>query len=231
MKQRQEQRSQLRLVWDFQNHGLEASDIAEEWRYIKEYLKLRFPKAQSRLHLSAYTALHQHIAAQELQNLGFHVYESVFDLDSQIIQDVKAACLHKPNKTVVILVTNDGNFSNFLVELARSGVEVYVLGTDNCSEQLKKVLRNGSYVHWDAPFVICECVEIIKNLKGKPINKSEFGNQCKKRLEEYAVYPEDVGFSKRNPYGSVLQWLEAQGIIRANRAPRTPNSVTIKLLS
>ena len=83
---------------------------------------------------------------------------------------------------------------------------------------------------WDAPFVITECVQVIRNLKGRAISKAEFGNRCKSRLEEAEVYPGDVGYSKRNPYGSVLRWLEAQGMVTTTKVPGKPDSMTIKLV-
>ena len=230
MKQKQKHRTQLYFVWDFQNHGVDASDITEEWSYVQKYLKLRFPKASCRLNLWAYTSLHQMAATQELRRLGFRVSQSPFDLDSQIIQDVRAVCLDQAIRNVFILVTDDGSFTDLLVELTQAGVDAYVWGTDECSVRLQKALQDGNFVHWDAPFVITECVEVIKEIEGKSLNRAEFGNRCKIRLEEYALYPEDVGFSKRNPYGSVLRWLEAQGLIRATKAPRKPDSVTLELL-
>lgn len=230
LKQSQGQRTQLLFVWDFQNHGLDASDIEEEWRYIHQYLKLRFPKACSNLRRWAYTALHQGQAARELKRLEFQVFEGWFDADSQIIKDVQAACQDRPSDTVLVLVTDDGNFSELLIELKQAGVDAYVLGTDECSERLRKPLGNGGIVPWDAPFVITECVEVIRELKGRPISKAEFGNCCKSRLEESEIYPDDVGYSKRNPYGSVLRWLEAQGIVTTAKVAGKPDSTIIRLL-
>ena len=229
LKQLQGQRTQLLFVWDFQNHGLDASDIDEEWSYIHQYLKLRFPKARRNRRCWAYTALHQGQAARELERLGFQVFQGRFDADSQIIKDVQAACQNRPSKTVLVLVTDDGNFSEFLTELKQAGVDAYVLGTDECSERLRKPLGNGGVVPWDAPFVITQCVQVIRDLRGRPISKAEFGNKCKSRLEEDEIYPDDVGYSKRNPYGSVLRWLEAQGIITTAKVPGKPDSTIIRL--
>ena len=88
----------------------------------------------------------------------------------------------------------------------------------------------GTFVPWDAPFVVSECVEVIKDLKGEPISRADFGNRCSARLEESEVYPGDVGFSRRNPYGSVLRWLEKQGVVTTTKVPRKPDWVTIRLL-
>ena len=230
LKQPQDQRTRLLFVWDFQNHALDASDIEDEWHYIHEYLKLRFPKACSNLSRWAYTALHQGQAAGELKRLGFEVYQGFFDADSQIIKDVQTACQDQPSNTVLVLVTDDGNFSELVSGLKQAGVDTYVLGTEECSERLRKSLGSGGVVPWDAPFVITECVQVIRELKGKAIGKAEFGNRCKSRLEEAEVYPGDAGYSKRNPYGSVLRWLEAQGMVTTTKVPGKPDSMTIKLV-
>ena len=217
-------------MWDFQNHGIEASDIEEEWGYIRRYLNLRFPRARTNLHCRAYTSLHQRQAAHELARLGFEVFEGLFDADSQIINDAQVICLERPSRTIFVLVTDDGNFSEFLIGLKQSEVDAYVLGTDECSERLRRAVRNGGFVPWDAPFVITECIEVIRELKGKPISRAEFGSNCKSRLEEDEIYPDDVGFSRRNPYGSLLRWLEAQGIVEMTKVRGKSDSVVIRLV-
>ncbi len=227
---KQKQPTQLLFAWDFQNRGLDASDVEEEWPPMRKYLDLLFPKTRSSRRYLAYTSPHQYGAAQELEHQGFQVFTGFFDADAQLIRDVKAACQSRPSKTVVFLVTDDGNFGNLLLELKQMGVEAYVWGTDECSERLRKALGDGNFVHWDAPFVITECVEVIKELKGKPIGRAEFGNRCNDRLEESEVYPGDVGFSRRNPYGSALRWLEKQGIVTTAKVSGQPDSVTIRLL-
>ena len=226
----QNQQTKLFFVWDFQNRGLDSSDIEDEMLYIQKYLDLRFPRTRSSRQFWAYTAPHQRAASQELKRDGFDVYESSFDADSQIIKDVLEACQTRPTKTVVILVTDDGNFSDMLLELKRAKVDTYVWGTDECSERLLKALGDERFILWDAPFVITECTEVIKDLNGKAIHKGEFGTLCKIRLDEYEIYPDDVGFSKRNPYGSVLRWLEAQGFIVTTAVSGKPDLVTITLL-
>ena len=230
LPQAQNQRTKLFFVWDFQNRGIEASNLEDEMLYMRKYLNLRFPRTRSSRQFSAYTGFNQSAARRVLESLGFDVFESFLDADSQIVKDVQKASQPQPSKTVVILVTNDGNFSNLLLELKRARVDAYVWGTDECSDRLRKTLADGRFVHWDAPFVITECVEVIKELKGAPISKGEFGSQCSQRLEESECYPDDVGFSKRNPYSSLLRWLEAQGFIVTTAVSGKPDLLTITLL-
>ena len=230
LTQTQNQRTKLFFVWDFQNHAIPADEVQEEFSYVRKYLDLCFPKTRSSRRFLAYTGLGQFGAGQELEGLDFDVIESFIDADSQIIKDVQEACQTRPAKTVIILVTNDGNFSDMLLHLKRTKVDAYVWGSDECNERLRKALGDGRFVHWDAPFVVTECVEVIKELNGEAISKGEFGNRCKNRLDESAIYPDDVGFSRRNPYGILLQWLEAQGFIVITSVSGRPKLVTIKLL-
>ena len=230
MTQSQNQRTQLLLVWDFQNHGLEASEVETEWQFLEAYFAIRFPKAYANLRKSAYATLNQYQATQELQRLGFRVSAGMFDADSQIVKDVQLACQSNPSETVLFLVTDDGNFSDLLVNLIRAGVEAYVLGTDECSERLRKSVGREGFVHWDAPYVVTECVEVIKELGGKPITKAEFGNRCRNHLNEDGIFPDEVGFSRRNPYGSVLRWLEVQGIVTIAKVPGKGDAISIRLV-
>lgn len=230
LKKNQNHRTNLVFVWDFKNHEFDASDIKDEFLYIRKYLDLCFPETYSSRHLLAYRPSHLHEVRTELDRLGFVVVESYFDTGYEIIRPVQEAYQTQPAKTVVVLGTDDGNLSDMLIELKRTQVEAYVWGTDECNEHLRKAPGDGRFVHWDAPFVITECLEVIKELNEEAISKSEFGNRCKSRLDEYEIYPDDVGFSRRNPYGSVLRWLEAQGFIATTAVSGKPDLVRITLL-
>ena len=230
LKQAQNQRTKLVFVWDFKDCAFDASDIEDEFLYIRKYLDLCFPKTRSSRQLLAYRPSHLYEVRAKLKQLGFVVVESYFYTDSEINRRVQEACQTQPAKTVAILGTDDGNFIDKLLELERKSVDAYVWGTDECNERLRKALGDGRFVHWDTPFVVTECVEVIKELNGEAISKSEFGNRCKDRLDESAIYPDDVGFSRRNPYGSLLRWLEAQVVAVTTPVSGKPDLVTIKLL-
>lgn len=221
-------RTKLHFLWDFQNIALEADVVKEEWACIKKYLRMRFSSAASYMRFSAYTAPHQSLSGQVLEKLGIQVFEGSFDADSQIINDARTACEKGAEKTILVLASNDGNFSGLLTDLKKAGVEVYVMGRDNCSERLRKAVSEDGFIPWDAPYVIAECMEVVKTTKGKPINRSEFGNKCKERLEDTGIFPGDVGYSRRNPYGSVLRWLEREGIVKTSPAKDERDSIVIK---
>ena len=224
----QKQRTKLVVAWDFQNRALKAEDVRDEWEYMWKYIGLLFPVARSSRLLVTYVTPNQWEARDQLEQLGFRVEESYFDADSQLIQDSLTECEKRPKKTVFILATNDGNYAEFLRELRDIGVDVYLWATDEASERLTRAVPTDHFIHWDAPFVVVECVSVIKKMKEQPIGRGEFGAMCKKALDEYEYFPEDVGFSRRNPYRSLLRWMETHGVVDVVPAGGKANKVSIK---
>jgi transcriptional regulator with XRE-family HTH domain len=225
----QRQRTKLILAWDYQNRGREASEMADEWYYMSQYLDMLHPGTKASRQLWAYTSLFQWDAAAELKELKFQVYDGAFDADSQLSQDVWAECQKNPTKTVFVLVANDGNYVELLRRLKEIGVDVHIWGTSLCNVKLLKTVGPGHFIPWDGPFVITECLNVVRELNGKHITRAEYGNLCKTRLDEEHMYPSDVGFSSRNPYGSLLSWLERQGVVETADVPGKPDAVSIRL--
>jgi hypothetical protein len=75
------------------------------------------------------------------------------------------------------------------------------------------------------------CLEVIRKLKGESIRLTEFGNKCQQKLDEDEVYPQDVGFRKSRPYGSLLTRLERMDIIQVTHLTGERDLVSIKLTS
>ncbi len=226
---KQQDRTKLMVAWDFQNLGFDANSVETEWYFAKGYLDLMFPKTRANRLLLAYASPHQREAVKKLEGQKFQTREGFFDADSQIINDAKEYCLKNPSKTVLVLATNDGGFGKMLGELNDAGVDCYVSGTDKCSDRLKKVVDNDHFIHWDKPFVVKKCVDVIEELKGNPISKGAFGQRCQERLEESGFSPVDVGFGKNHPYSRVLRWLELQGLVSIKETTGKKDEISIKL--
>lgn len=227
--QKQRERTKLMVVWDFQNHGVDAADVVDEWAFAKGYLDLHFPKTQSSRNLRAYFGTYQKEAMKELESIRFDVFHSVFDADSQIVRDAEEYCLTNPAKTVFVLISDDGDFVNLLRELRRAGVDCYVWGTDQCSQRLITAVEEDHFVNWDKLFVLSTCVEVIKELAGQPISRSDFGQRCHQALADDGIFPGDVGFSKNRPYASLLRWLEIHELVKVKDAPGKGNRITIRM--
>jgi hypothetical protein len=113
--------------------------------------------------------------------------------------------------------------------LKRIGVDVYIWSeTDEISDRLKASVEDSNLIPWDKPYVVDQCIDVIKELKGKPVKKGTFGQTCRERLDENEIYPQDVGFSRRNPYGNFLTWLESQGIAEV-KTVKEPDLISIKM--
>ena len=119
-----------------------------------------------------------------------------------------------PKQSVYTLISNDGDYTDFLKELRQAGVETFIWGTDECNERLIKIVGQDHFLPWERPYVTVKCMEVVRALNGRAITKGEFGNQCKKTLEEtdYEIFPEDAGFSPKRPYASVLKHMELNGL-------------------
>ena len=229
MKQVQKQRTKLVLAWDFQNLGLKPEDVKIEWDSMRRYLDIVHSGTHASRSLRVYVSPYQREAQAVFEGFKFKVNEGYFDADSQLIQDAIAECEKKPLKTVFVLVSNDGNYTEFMKNLRGMGVDTYLWASDKCSEKLRKSIESGHFIYWYAPYVITTCIDVIKESGGIPITRSEFGTQCKNKLDEDEIYPGDAGFSQNNPYGSVLRWLETQGIISMMPVDEQSGTISIRM--
>lgn len=221
------QKTKMLLAWDFQNLGLDAGDVEEEWEYINKYLNRFHPDSRAYRILRAYSSPNQHSATEILRNLKFDVREGFFDADSQLIRDSREECESSPNKWEFVLIADDGDYEQMLRDMQAAGVVAYLWGSDQCSERIQNVLPQENFVNWNAPYVIEICMDVIRGLKGKPISRARFGSLCKNALEPEECYPDEVGFSRRNPYGSLLRWLERRGVISVTEETGKSDAISI----
>lgn len=122
----------------------------------------------------------------------------------------------RPELTAYTLISDDGDYSDYLEELQQVGVETFVWGTDECSRRLRSAVGEDHFIPWERPYVTVKCMEAAQELNGLAVSKGEFGNVCKRLLDEtgYEVFPEDAGFSPKRPYASVLRHMELNGLVR-----------------
>ena len=219
------------VMWDFQNLDLKAEDVVDEWNWMHRYLDLIHPKTRSSQVLRAYTSTTQWQAAQALQQTGFEVFQGYFDADSQIEADSIELCAKNPHKTAFILVSNDGDYGPLLRELRENGVEVYIWGTDESNEHLRVLVGQDHFINWDVPYVVVTAVDVIKEQQGKPVTLGDFGIMCRHAFDQddYGIYPEEVGFSRKRPYRSLLRHLELKGIVKQQSVGGGSGNVSITL--
>lgn len=237
-------RKDLLVLWEYPHDKLQWETIEEDWQCVKKYASIRFPDAAPSIRGILYSNssciyvgfepldLTVEDPSQRLAMEGLDVKRDIRGFSNTLFEDdVRSAYSENPHNTILIVASNKANRVSLIRELIDVGVDVYIMPTtDDCSEEILDAIQSDHVIHWDKPFVVSECVNVIDALKSEPITRSDFGNQCKNRLDNDGVYPQDVGFSRRNPYGSVLRWLEANEVIRVVPTSGKGNRVRIHRL-
>ena len=231
--------------WDFQNLGVDAEDIKEISDELGQYMDLLFG-SQADTVLYAYVPHGiggmwgvEHLAqGKALKSPGFIMVPCPSDADRHIIDDGKAAFRDsfRPRESVYVLISDDGDYADYLKELKSAGVETFVHGTNECAKRLRAVVGGDHFITWQRPYMVVKCYEVARKMVGKPITKGAFGNQCRVALEEdgwqgdeYEELLEDTGFSLNRPFASVLQHMNTMGILRVKQSGDDPNRITITI--
>ena len=238
-------RTQLIMLWDYPTGKLHWKSIFEDWHYLQRYAGIRFPKVTSidgilyrrpsddTIFDDVYEPLDLSIGnpPERLAKEGLKIDHDWLGLSDAILEGARAASSDNPQSTIAIVASDNPDRVPLIQELIDANVDVYVMPvSDGCPGELLGMVEDDHVVRWNEPFVVSECVDVIDEVNGGPISRSDFGNRCKDRLDKAEVYPQDVGFSRRNPYGSVLRWLEANGVVRVVPAQGKGNRVRIHRL-
>ena len=222
-------RTDLIILWEYPLNQIDWDAIEEDWQYLKDYAEIRFPNAAPGIRGTIYPNheggdgypdfelrdLTVQSPSQRLEMEGLKIERRMWSISDEFQNDARSVCSENPNNIILIIASNKTQRVPLVRELIDTDVDTYIMPTtDDCPEDLLDAVQSDHVIHWDEPFVVAACVKVIDALKREPITRSDFGNRCKDRLEEDGIYPQDVGFSRRNPYGSVLRWLEANGVVR-----------------
>lgn len=241
------ERSNLIIAWDFQNIAFDADALGGEIYWLNKFLDLMYPHIErGKFVRYAYTNFNQGSAERILRNEGFRVQTCASNADSRLVADAKnrlrlntgaAFIRHRANKfapeeTTFILASDDGDYTEFLTEIINQGVEVFLWATDEASQRLRNSVSADHFIHWDQPYVVGKCYNVIRDLEGNPISSSQTGNMLKKALDDggYRIAPADAGFSRNNSYSSVLRWLERQGLVKVKRTGKGKSQTMLRII-
>ena len=119
-------RSTLLVMWDFQNLGVSARQVASLNSTIRAELNGRFSSASHRL-FKAFARPDQSSASDALQQIGWRVWEDDVDIDEEIIAQAKSDCGQDPSDTILVLIAQDGDYVELIKELRDHKVEVYLV--------------------------------------------------------------------------------------------------------
>ena len=231
--------------WDFQNLGVDAEDIEEISDELEQYMNL-LCGSQANNVFYAYVPLgiggrwgvEHSPQGKALQSAGFTMVSCPSDADRHIIGDGRAAFRDsfRPRESVYVLISDDGDYADYLKELKSAGVETFVHGTNECAKRLRAVVGSDHFIPWQRPYMVAKCYEVARKMAGKPITKGAFGNQCRVALEEdgwegdeYEELLEDTGFSLNRPFASALQHMNTMGILWVKPTENDPNRVTLTI--
>ncbi len=229
--------------WDFQNLGVDAEGIDEVWDELRQYIDL-LCGSQANTVLYAYVphgiggmwGVEHSPQGKALQSTGFTMVSCHSDADRHIMDDGRAAFQDsfRPRESVYVLISDDGDYADYLKELRSAGVETFVHGTNECAKRLRAVVGGDHFIPWQRPYMVAKCYEVARKLVGKTITKGAFGNRCRVALEEdglegdeYEELLEDTGFSLNRPFASVLQHMNTMGILQVKPIENDPNRVTL----
>ena len=242
-------RETLVFQWDFQNRGVDSRYIEEEWSYMEQYMGMLFPASDESLRIAYTPGLWG--PQMNLREIGFNVSSPFPNADTQIIREGRRIFglsetngylyldssgtsrleydeSFYPERSAYTLISNDGDYGDYLKELQQAGVETFVWGTEQCSRRLWSAVGEDHFIPWERPYVTVKCMEAARELNGLPVSRGEFGNVCKRLLDEsgYEVFPEDADFSPKRPYAGVLRHMELNGLVRV-RELGSSNKVSI----
>lgn len=220
-------RTKLALVWDFQNLARKAADVSEDIRYLTGYFDLLHPMTKASRTMKAYVGYMHEAARVQFEGSGIEIGAALWNADKEVVAFIAETCAKRPSRQVLYLVADDGDYADVLREHRSRGVDVYLVGSEKCSDRLTRSVEPGNFVPFDRPYVVVEAMNVLRTLLGKALSKSEIGNEIKAALDEDHIYPQDAGFSSRNPYGSLLGWLQLKGVLLLKESARGTATVAL----
>lgn len=133
-------RTHLLASWDFHHLSPHPSSLPNFLdganASVRQELERRFPTTSS----SQFKAFAKQSAlsilgyqpTDELQRLGWRVWEDTEDLSDDIISQIKSDCGHEPENTILVLLTHPrrDEFADVVRELKSKGVAVYLMAPE-----------------------------------------------------------------------------------------------------
>ena len=133
-------RTRLLVFWDFHHLSPQLSSLPNfldgASASVRQELDRRFSATSSR-QFKAFAkqsglSLLGYQPTNELQRLGWKVWEDSADLSDDIIRQSKSDCGHEPEDTILVLLTHPGRdeFADLVGELKSQGVAVYLMAPE-----------------------------------------------------------------------------------------------------
>ena len=143
-------RDVILVYWDIQNLAPSFYNVADWNTFIRTEAKRRVPKAKRELFKAFLSPIHQ-LATDQLEKLGWRLWEGDGDWDEEIYEQAMSDVGHSPQCTVVFLVTADGDHSETVEELRTRGVRVYLIAPPAASDDLVRAVGRKRWIHIHLP--------------------------------------------------------------------------------
>ena len=135
------------VYWDIQNLAPSLPNVAEWDDFIKSEVRRRVPQADRRLFKAFSSPMHQ-LATNHLDAKGWKVWEDYVDWDDDIYDQAISDAGQSPRRTVVFLITTDGDHVDTVQELRRRGVRVYLIAPPTVSNALTGAVGRKRWIRW-----------------------------------------------------------------------------------
>lgn len=240
-------KASLVIQWDYQNMPIQSSAINDFVSKLEEYIQLFRPRASNRVGV-AYISSKNGQNGAVLRKAGIEAKNLKSNADLELIQDGEqnfglpknkgAGTVGKgqQNKAVYVLVANDGDYANYLNRLRNAGIEVFLCGTTQCSEKLKRVVDSDHFIPFQRPYVVTKCYQVARKLAGKLIHRGDFGNQCKAAIEgdgwkgkKYNELLREADFRLTHPFPKIQRHMSDIGILKTKTSEKDDNRITLTI--
>ncbi len=158
-------RDVILVYWDIQNLTPSSPDVpaldilnlepsfsnVETWdTFIRGEAKRRVPQAKKKLFKAFSNSMHRHVT-DYLEKKGWGVWEDHGDWDEEIYDQAMSDSGQSPRRTVVFLVTADGDHSETVEELRKRGVRVYLIAPSTASDALVRAVGKKRWIRDGLP--------------------------------------------------------------------------------
>lgn len=133
------------VYWDIQNLAPSLHNVKDWDAFIKSEIRRRVPQAK-RVLLKAFSNPTHALATDHLNKMDWRVWEDFGDWDEDIHDQAMSDAGQYPTRTVVFLITTDGDHADTVQELRRRGVRVYLVAPTFVSKDLVSAVGAQRYI-------------------------------------------------------------------------------------
>ncbi len=138
-------RDTVLVYWDMQNLAPSHWNVDDWDAFIRTEVRRRVPQASRTLFKAFSDPTHQ-LATNQLEKKGWRVWEDHGDWDEEIYDQAMSDAGQSPMRTVVFLITTDGDHADTVQELRRRDARVYLIAPPNVSNALTSAVGSRRWI-------------------------------------------------------------------------------------